>query len=109
MSGGRISFSNFTRGPSGGRGTLLILFLVNTWRVLSCRGRVPSCTCPLPGVMLTAAHQRSPYRWRALSRKHGGAMRIGWSASGNYTDIRYETGTDDAEQIAKITINRPEV
>jgi len=36
-------------------------------------------------------------------------MRIGWSASGNYTDIRYETGTDDAERIAKITIDRPEV
>ena len=36
-------------------------------------------------------------------------MAIGWTASGNYTDIRYETGTDDATGIAKITIYRPEV
>ena len=36
-------------------------------------------------------------------------MAIGWTASGTYNDIRYETGTGDAEGIAKITINRPEV
>ena len=36
-------------------------------------------------------------------------MAIGWTASGSYTDIRYETGTGEAEGIAKITINRPEV
>jgi naphthoate synthase len=34
---------------------------------------------------------------------------FGWTASGSYTDIRYETGTGDAEGIAKITIDRPEV
>ena len=36
-------------------------------------------------------------------------MAIGWTASGTYNDIRYETGTGDAQGIAKITINRPEV
>ena len=36
-------------------------------------------------------------------------MAFGWTASGSYTDIRYETGTGEAEGIAKITINRPEV
>ena len=36
-------------------------------------------------------------------------MAIGWTASGNYTDIRYEAGTGDADGIAKITICRPEV
>jgi naphthoate synthase len=36
-------------------------------------------------------------------------MAIGWSKGGNYTDIRYETGTDAAEGIAKLTIARPEV
>ncbi len=36
-------------------------------------------------------------------------MTIGWAASGDYTDIRYENGTDEAEGIAKITICRPEV
>ena len=36
-------------------------------------------------------------------------MEFGWTASGNYTDIRYEAGTADAEGIAKITICRPEV
>jgi naphthoate synthase len=36
-------------------------------------------------------------------------MAIGWTASGNYTDISYEAGTDDADGIAKITICRPEV
>jgi naphthoate synthase len=36
-------------------------------------------------------------------------MAIGWTASGTYTDIRYETGTGDAEGIAKITIDRPDV
>jgi naphthoate synthase len=36
-------------------------------------------------------------------------MAIGWTASGTYNDIRYETGTGDAEGIAKITIDRPEV
>ena len=32
-----------------------------------------------------------------------------WKPAGDYTDIRYETGLDDAAGIAKITINRPEV
>ena len=36
-------------------------------------------------------------------------MGIGWRESANYSDIRYETGTDDAVGIAKITIARPEV
>jgi naphthoate synthase len=34
---------------------------------------------------------------------------FGWTAIGSYTDIRYETGSDDAKGIAKITIDRPEV
>jgi len=32
-----------------------------------------------------------------------------WQTAGEYEDIRYETGVDDAAGIAKITINRPEV
>jgi naphthoate synthase len=32
-----------------------------------------------------------------------------WQPAGKYTDIRYETGLGDAEGIAKLTINRPEV
>jgi naphthoate synthase len=36
-------------------------------------------------------------------------MAIDWAAQGSYTDIRYETGADDAEGIAKITIARPDV
>jgi naphthoate synthase len=36
-------------------------------------------------------------------------MGISWSGSARYTDIRYETGEDEAAGIAKITINRPEV
>jgi naphthoate synthase len=32
-----------------------------------------------------------------------------WQLSGEYRDIRYETGVDEAAGIAKITINRPEV
>jgi naphthoate synthase len=32
-----------------------------------------------------------------------------WEPAGEYTDIRYEIGVDDATGIAKITINRPEV
>ncbi len=36
-------------------------------------------------------------------------MAIGWTASGDYTDIRYENGDGDAAGIVKITINRPEV
>ena len=32
-----------------------------------------------------------------------------WKPAGDYQDIRYETGTNDAVGIAKITINRPEV
>jgi naphthoate synthase len=32
-----------------------------------------------------------------------------WKPAGEYEDIRYETGLDDAAGIAKITINRPEV
>jgi len=37
------------------------------------------------------------------------AMGFTWAAHGSYTDIRYETGADDAVGIAKITIDRPEV
>jgi naphthoate synthase len=36
-------------------------------------------------------------------------MSFSWAAGGSYTDIRYETGADDAAGIAKITIDRPEV
>jgi naphthoate synthase len=36
-------------------------------------------------------------------------MSISWTSARTYTDIRYETGAADAEGIAKITINRPEV
>jgi naphthoate synthase len=36
-------------------------------------------------------------------------MAFTWAAHGSHTDIRYETGAGDAEGIAKITINRPEV
>ena len=36
-------------------------------------------------------------------------MSISWASAGTYNDIRYETGAGDAEGIAKITINRPEV
>jgi naphthoate synthase len=32
-----------------------------------------------------------------------------WKPAGEYEDIRYETGTEEATGIAKITINRPEV
>jgi naphthoate synthase len=32
-----------------------------------------------------------------------------WKSAGEYQDIRYEIGADDAAGIAKITINRPEV
>jgi naphthoate synthase len=32
-----------------------------------------------------------------------------WQTAGEYEDIRYETGVDDAAGIAKITIDRPEV
>jgi naphthoate synthase len=32
-----------------------------------------------------------------------------WTPAGEYRDIRYETGLEDATGIAKITINRPEV
>jgi naphthoate synthase len=34
---------------------------------------------------------------------------ISWQAAGDYTDIRYELGSDDSAGIAKITIDRPEV
>jgi naphthoate synthase len=34
---------------------------------------------------------------------------ISWKPSGDYTDIRYETGSGDSAGIAKITIDRPEV
>jgi naphthoate synthase len=34
---------------------------------------------------------------------------FGWTGSGSYTDIRYETGSGDAAGVAKITIDRPEV
>ncbi len=36
-------------------------------------------------------------------------MSIEWNSAGTYTDIRYETGADDADGIAMITINRPQV
>jgi naphthoate synthase len=36
-------------------------------------------------------------------------MSISWASAATYNDIRYETGADDAEGIAKITIARPEV
>ena len=36
-------------------------------------------------------------------------MQTEWQAAGDYEDIRYETGLGEAEGIAKITINRPEV
>ena len=36
-------------------------------------------------------------------------MSISWQPAGEYTDIRYELGGDDAAGIAKITIDRPEV
>src|SRR3954467_4815809 len=36
-------------------------------------------------------------------------MAFSWSESASYTDIRYETGADEAAGIGKITINRPEV
>tara|TARA_Y100001970_G_scaffold139908_1_gene172218 strand:+ start:1027 stop:1857 length:831 start_codon:yes stop_codon:yes gene_type:complete len=36
-------------------------------------------------------------------------MSITWKTIKNFTDIKYEVGLDDAEGIAKITINRPEV
>jgi naphthoate synthase len=36
-------------------------------------------------------------------------MTITWHLTRTYADIRYELGADDAEGIAKITINRPEV
>src|SRR3954452_24700280 len=36
-------------------------------------------------------------------------MAISWGEAARYTDIRYETGEAEAEGIAKITINRPEV
>ncbi len=36
-------------------------------------------------------------------------MRIVWRTVGDYTDIVYEHGAEDAAGIAKVTINRPEV
>ncbi len=36
-------------------------------------------------------------------------QKIRWQAQGEWTDIRYENGAGDAEGIAKITIDRPEV
>ena len=36
-------------------------------------------------------------------------MKIKWKTIKKFEDIKYETGIDDAEGIAKITINRPEV
>src|SRR5205085_10455892 len=35
-------------------------------------------------------------------------MSISWTSAGTYNDIRYETGAEGAEGIAKITIDRPE-
>ena len=39
----------------------------------------------------------------------GNAMIINWKIITKFEDIKYERGQDDAEGIAKITINRPEV
>ena len=36
-------------------------------------------------------------------------MSIAWKRIQKFKDIKYEAGTNDAEGIAKITINRPEV
>ena len=36
-------------------------------------------------------------------------MSIAWKTIQKFKDIKYEAGTNDAEGIAKITINRPEV
>ncbi|HZO60749.1 MAG TPA: 1,4-dihydroxy-2-naphthoyl-CoA synthase [Solirubrobacterales bacterium] len=36
-------------------------------------------------------------------------MGFSWTPAGSYSDIRYETGAEDATGIAKITIARPEV
>ena len=36
-------------------------------------------------------------------------MTIEWEAIKEFKDIKYERGLNDAEGIAKITINRPEV
>ena len=36
-------------------------------------------------------------------------MKNNWQSASDYKDIRYELGTDDAQGIAKITINRPDV
>jgi naphthoate synthase len=44
-----------------------------------------------------------------VKEKPEASMGIGWTASGTYTDIRYETGRGEAEGIAKLTIARPEV
>ena len=36
-------------------------------------------------------------------------MNISWESIKDYTDIRYEQGRGEAQNIAKITIDRPEV
>ena len=36
-------------------------------------------------------------------------MNIVWDIAENYTDIKYEKGSNDATGIIRITINRPEV
>ena len=36
-------------------------------------------------------------------------MNTNWESIQDFTDIKYERGLDDAQGIAKITINRPEV
>ena len=36
-------------------------------------------------------------------------MKINWEAITDYVDLKYERGLNDANGIAKITINRPEV
>ena len=36
-------------------------------------------------------------------------MKINWESTKDYSDIKYEKGTDDAKGIIKITINRPKV
>src|SRR5512135_1881058 len=48
---------------------------------------------------------------QVITIRHGSlaAVPTTWNPAGEYEDIRYETGLDDAAGIAKITINRPEV
>lgn len=47
--------------------------------------------------------------WITKPEQGGGAMPIAWETLGGYDDIIYQHGRDEAQGIAKITINRPEV